>query len=137
MSSKVTYKNPAASPPSGMYSHISIAESGRIAHIAGQTSVDNVGHPVAPGDIDRQAEQVFANIETVLKDLGAGFSDVLAYTTYVVGKEHQAGWYDARKRIFERIYPDRKYPPNTFLIISGLAREEFVLEIALTVRLPD
>lgn len=135
--SKVTYKNPAASPPSGLYSHVSIAEAGRIAHIAGQTAADKTGTPVAPGDIAAQAEQVFANIEAVLTDLGAGFSDVLAYTTYMVGREHQAGWNEARKKIFERIYPDRKYPPNTFLLISGLARPEFLLEIAVTVRLPD
>lgn len=137
MKRKVTYRNPPASPPSGMYSHVSIAEAGRIAHIAGQTSVDTAGTPVFAGDIGGQAEQVFANLETVLQDLGAGFTDVLAFTTYVVGREHQSGWTEARKRIFERIYPDKSYPPNTFLLISGLARPEFLLEIAVTVRLPD
>ncbi len=137
MTAKVTYLNPPDSPPSGMYSHVSLSPPGTIIHLAGQTSMDANGKPVAPDDIKAQARQVFANLDTALKAAGANFSDVLAYTTYLVGREPYAGWTEARKEIFAEIYPDGKYPPNTLLIISGLARQEFLLEIAATARVPD
>ena len=136
MAKGVTYLNPANAPQPGMYSHVAITEGGRIAYIAGQTSVDLAGKPVSPTDFAGQIPVVFGHIGAILKDLGADWSDVLQYTTYLVGTDKREAWQKGRMELFAKIYPDKKYPPNTLLIVQGLARPEYLLEISAIVRLP-
>jgi enamine deaminase RidA (YjgF/YER057c/UK114 family) len=138
MDKGVTYLNPKEAPKPGMYSHAAIAEpGGRIAYIAGQTSVDMTGNPLAPGDFAGQIPVVYENLGRVFKGLGCDYSDVLQYTTYLVGVDKREAWQKGRVELYKKIYPDGKYPPNTLLIIEGLARPEYLLEISAIVRLRD
>jgi enamine deaminase RidA (YjgF/YER057c/UK114 family) len=133
----VTYVNPpGASPIFGAYSHVAIMEPGRMAHIAGQVAVDDKGQFVAPGDFAGQVPAVFDNIERILKGLGVGFDSIVGLTTYVVGEANLKPWFEARTKVYERIYPDKSYPPNTLVVVSGLNRPELLLEIAAIARLP-
>ena len=61
---------------------------------------------------------------------------MLQYTTYLVGADKRAAWQQGRAQLFKTIYPDGKYPPNTLLIIEGLARPEYLLEISVIARVP-
>lgn len=136
MGKGVTYVNPKAAPPPGMFSHVAIADGGRVAYIAGQTSVDMAGKPVSADDFAGQIPIVFGHISHILTELGAAPSDVLQYTTYLVGTEHRAAWQTGRAALFATLYPDKRYPPNTLLIVNGLAKPEYLLEISAIVRLP-
>ncbi len=138
MGKGVTFLNPKSAPPSGMYSHVAISEQGRVAYIAGQTSVDMNGNVVGAGDIAAQIPIVYGNIERVLKDLGCDFSDVLQFTTYVVGTGRREAWQTGRKAHYGKIFPGGPgtYPPNTLLFIEGLAHPDYVLEISAIARLP-
>lgn len=134
----VTYLDPeGAVPKLGRYSHAAITTPGRLAFIAGQVAVDDAGAPVAAHDLARQVPVVFANVGKVLHGLGAGFDDVLEFTSYIVGDDARDRWYRARDAVYERLYPTGAYPPNTLLIITGLAKPEFRVEVSAVVRLPD
>jgi len=104
--------------------------------LAGQVSVDINGNLVGEGDIAAQTRQVYKNIGNILKSAGASFENVVEFTTYIVGREQVQGYLDARTGIFDELFPGGDYPPNTLLIISGLVREEILLEIATTAALP-
>jgi enamine deaminase RidA (YjgF/YER057c/UK114 family) len=132
----VTYLNPKSAPKPGMYSHVAIAEGGRIAYVAGQTSVDMNGSPVSGTDFAGQIPVVFGHLGNIFKELGCGYSDVLQYTTYLVGTDKREAWQKGRMELFKTIYPDGKFPPNTLLIVSGLAKPEYLLEISAIVRIP-
>ena len=136
MSKGVTYVNPSSAPKPGMYSHVAIAEpGGRIAYVAGQTSTDMSGNPVSPTDIAGQIPVVFGHLGKIFKEMGCDYSDVLQYTTYLVGADKREAWQKGRAELFKTIYPDGKYPPNTLLIVNGLARNEYLLEISAIIRL--
>lgn len=137
MAKGVTYLNPPNAPKPGMYSHVAIAAPGRIAYIAGQTSVSATGTPVSANEFAGQIPVVFDHLGKILRDLGADYSDVLQYTTYLVGVDKREAWQKGRQELFAKIYPDGKYPPNTLLIVEGLARPEYLLEISAIARLPD
>lgn len=132
----VTYLNPKSAPKPGMYSHVAIAEGGRIAYVAGQTSTDMNGNPVSGSDLAGQIPIVFGHLGNIFKELGCGYSDVLQYTTYLVGTDKREAWQKGRMELFKTLYPDGKYPPNTLLIVSGLAKSEYLLEISAIVRVP-
>ncbi|MEL7467588.1 MAG: Rid family hydrolase [Pseudomonadota bacterium] len=133
----VQYLNPEGYPrPAGRYSHVAIAEPGRLAFIAGQVAVDADGVLQAPGDTAGQMPFVFRNLGTVLEKIGASFSDVLELTTYLVGADSRQPWMEARDAVYAEHYGDGPYPPNTLLIISGLAHPDMKVEISAIVRLP-
>ena len=135
MSKGVTFLNPKSAPKPGMYSHVAIAEPGRIAYVAGQTSVDLGGNPVSATDFAGQIPVVFGHLGRIFEELGCDYTDVLQYTSYLVGTDKREAWQKGRAELFKTIYPDAKYPPNTLLIVSGLAKPEYLLEVSAIIRL--
>ena len=134
----VRYLNPENhTQPAGRYSHVAMAEPGRLAFIAGQVATDADRNLVSPGDVAGQFPQVFRNIATVLEGIGAKFTDIVELTTYLVGEESRAPWLATRDAVYKEHFGDGPYPPNTLLIISGLVQPEMKVEISAIVRLPD
>ena len=84
-----------------------------------------------PGDgsVHAQTRQSFANLGTVLTALGLQFTDVLRFSTFVVGRSSIEPFMKARLEVFAEIYPDGAYPPNTLVLVSGLVEEQFSVEI--------
>jgi enamine deaminase RidA (YjgF/YER057c/UK114 family) len=119
--SGVTYLNPPSAPPAqGMYSHV--ARAGELAFIAGQVAVDAKGNPVGVGDVAAQVNQVFENLGTILKDLGAGFESVVQFTTYLTSADSIPAFMAARAALFPKLFPGGKFPPNTLLVIDRLVK---------------
>jgi enamine deaminase RidA (YjgF/YER057c/UK114 family) len=127
---------PGAPQPLGAYSNAVQVTPGRLLYIAGQVAVNSNGNAVGPGDVEAQTRQIFDNIGKILEGAGASFSNVVEFTTYVVGRESVQGFINARTEIFPRIFPQGDYPTNTLLVISGLVREEFLVEIKAIAGLP-
>lgn len=125
-----------APKPLGAYSVGMSVNAGQLLYIAGQVSVDSSGTLVGEGDIAAQTRQVFQNIGHVLAAAGAGFSNVVEFTSYVVGRDSVAGFIEGRTRVFPEIFPDGDYPPNTLLVIEGLVRPEFLVEVKAVAALP-
>ena len=111
------------------YSQAIRVKASEFVYIAGQVSVDLDGNIIGEGDIEAQVNQVFKNLGGVLEGVGATFQNVMEFTSYIVGRETFEGYARARAAIYEDIYPNGDMPPNTLLVISGLARPEFLVEI--------
>jgi enamine deaminase RidA (YjgF/YER057c/UK114 family) len=111
-------------------------KAGELVYIAGQVGVDAGGNLVGKGDVQAQTRQVFENLGQVLASVGASFSNVVEFTTYLVGREAVQPFIAARTELFPTLFPTQDYPPNTLLIVSGLVREEFLVEIKAVAALP-
>ena len=125
-----------APAPLGAYSLGMSVNAGRLVYVAGQVGVNAGGELVGPGDASAQTQQVLQNIGHILEGAGAGFSNVVEFTTYVVGRSSVQGFIDGRNQVFPDIFPDGDYPPNTLLVVDGLVREEFLVEIKAVAALP-
>lgn len=117
-----------APKPVGLYSQ-AVRARGDLLYIAGTVAVDMQGALVGAGDVKAQLRQVLANIGGVLAGAGASFDDVVEFTTYVVGRESIAGFMEARNDLFPKLFPYGDYPANTLLIVDGLARPEWLVEV--------
>ena len=93
-------------------------------------ATDKEGKTVGPGDFDAQCGKVFANIEAALKSQGAGFANVVEFTTYFVHTQDISKFMAFRLREFPRLFPRGIYPPNTLLIVDRLVQEPFLIEVA-------
>jgi enamine deaminase RidA (YjgF/YER057c/UK114 family) len=122
--------NPPALPkPLGQYSHVTRVKASEFLFIAGQLSVAADGSVVGDGDFDAQCAQVFANIETALKSAGAGWPNVVQFTTYLVSPDYIPGFMKFRLREFSKLFGDRNYPPNTLLMIDRLVDAKCLIEV--------
>ena len=115
--------------PIGAYAHATIVEARRFMFVAGQVAVDKKGKVVGRGDMKRQFNQVFDNLEGVLKAAGASFNHVVQFTTFLVNSRDLPAFFEARGARFKKIYPRGDYPPNTLLIIDRLVQEDLMLEV--------
>ncbi len=109
--------------PAAPYTHGAEVQAGeRMIFFSGQVGADFDGN--IPDTIEGQMRNVFANIEAILTDAGMAMTDLVKMTSYLVREEDLEGFRDARNDILG----DFK-PAHTLLVISRLARPEFLIEI--------
>jgi reactive intermediate/imine deaminase len=101
------------------------ASGGKLLFIAGQTAVDQAGNVVGKGDIEKQAEQVFQNLTTVLKAAGGSFKNLVMTTTYLTDIKYREGYNKVRLKY----YADH-HPTSTLVVVKGLAHTDYMIEIA-------
>jgi enamine deaminase RidA (YjgF/YER057c/UK114 family) len=119
----------ALGKPLGQYSQITRVRASEFLFIAGQVGTDRNGQVVGSGDFDAQCMQTFANIEAALKSQGAGFANVVEFTTYLVHSQDIPRFMQFRLREFPRLFSGGAYPPNTLLIVDRLVQEAFLIEV--------
>ena len=133
--SPVEYLNPeGACPAQGLYSHIGKVNDGALLFVAGQLSVAADGGVAGVGDFDAQFEQVFDNLDAVLRGVGCDFNDVVKFTTYLVHSQDMDSFMRLRKARFPKMFATSTYPPNTLLIVDRLVKEAFLIEVEAVVR---
>jgi enamine deaminase RidA (YjgF/YER057c/UK114 family) len=115
--------------PAGTYTHIAHAKTQDVVFIAGQVPMDASGNTVGKGDFEAQCAQVYANIHTALRAVGADWNNVVQFTSFLVRPQDAAAFRAYRGREFPKMFPGGAYPPNTLLIISRLADENYLLEV--------
>lgn len=112
------------------YSHV--AKVGETIYLAGQVALDKEGNLVGKGDIKAQTNQVYANLQAILEELGGGLDCLVKLTTYLTDRSQLEGFRRARNRLF-----DESFPPNTLVFVAGLANPDFLVEIEAIAVLPE
>ena len=119
----------ALGKPLGQYSHMTRVKASEFLFIAGQLGVDKDGKFAGDGGFDAQCVQTFANIEVALKSAGAGWANVVQFTTYLVHSQDIPNFMKYRLREFPKMFSNGAYPPNTLLMIDRLVLEPALIEV--------
>ncbi len=114
--------------PLGQYSQLTRVKASEFLFIAGQVGADKNGKAAA--DFDAQCGLAFANIGAALSSQGAGFGNIVEFTTYLVHAQDIAKFMAYRTREFPKLFIGGAYPPNSLLVIDRLVREEFLIEVS-------
>jgi enamine deaminase RidA (YjgF/YER057c/UK114 family) len=117
----------ALGKPLGQYSQLTRVKASEYIFIAGQVGVNRDGK-IADG-FDAQCVQTFANIETALKSVGAGWGNIVQFTTYLVHSQDIPKFMTYRLREFPKMFSNGAYPPNTLLMIDRLVQEPLLIEV--------
>ncbi len=115
--------------PLGQYSQMTRVKASEFLFIAGQLAADKAGNVIGADDFDKQCMQVFANIETALKAVDAGWGNIVQFTTYLVHSQDIPKFMKYRQREFPKMFPTGAYPPNTLLMVDRLVQEPFLVEV--------
>jgi enamine deaminase RidA (YjgF/YER057c/UK114 family) len=124
-----TFNVEALGKPLGQYSHMTRVKASEFLFIAGMLAADKAGGVVGKDDFDAQCLQVFRNIAAALEPAGAGWGNVVQFTTYLVHSQDIARFMAFRLREFPKMFPNGVYPPNTLLIVDRLVQEPYLIEV--------
>jgi enamine deaminase RidA (YjgF/YER057c/UK114 family) len=118
--------NPEDLPTPTTYTHAVVATGSRLVFVAGQEPEDEQGNLVGRGDLNVQAQQVFANVGRALSAAGARPEQVTKITIFVVDyrREHLPAIEAGRVALFG----DHK-PADTLVGVRALSRPEFLIEV--------
>jgi enamine deaminase RidA (YjgF/YER057c/UK114 family) len=120
---KTVINPPDMAAPTG-YSY-AIKKSGTPVFISGQVALDAKGSLVGENDVAAQAEQVFANLRTVVGACGGSLDDIVKITIYVTDAAYRPAVAAARQKHFK----EGQYPASTYLVVAGLAVPQLLVEI--------
>lgn len=129
--------NPSTVHQPDGYSHVTISNVGRLAHLAGQCPLGHSGEVVGePGDYAAQTEQVVANCLAVLEAAGATAAQVVRSVVYVVSPDSAvlaAVW----RQLTASPLAEAFTTASTLLGVASLGYEGQLVEVDLTAALPD
>lgn len=106
--------------------------AGNTVYLRGQVGSDFDGNTIGAGDPAAQAEQAMKNVRQLLEEAGAELGDVVKIVVYIT----DPAWREPVYRVIGR-WLKGVFPVSTGLVINGLARPEWVMEIDVTAVIPD
>jgi enamine deaminase RidA (YjgF/YER057c/UK114 family) len=102
--------------------------AGGVVYLRGQIGQDlATRESVGIGDAAAQAEKAMSNIAMLLEEAGSSLADVVKVTIYLVDARYREEVYRVVGRWLKGVFP-----VSTGLVVSALARPEWLVEIDAT-----
>ena len=109
-----------------------VVARGRSVFVRGQVGQDlDTAVNVGVGDAAAQAEQAMSNIETLLREAGARLEHICKITIYLTDPRFREAVYRTVGRRLRGVYP-----VSTGIVVAGLARPEWLVEIDVIAVIP-
>ncbi len=106
--------------------------AGNMVFLRGQVGLDiDTNESVGIGDVAAQTDKAMANIDTLLKEAGARMEDVCKIVVYLTDVRYRDTVYQVMGRWMKDVFPC-----STGVVVDGLARPEWVVEIDATAVIP-
>ncbi len=123
-------------PHPARYSHAVVA-TGKLAFVAGQVAFDAEGNLVGAGDLAAQATQALGNLESVLRELGADWTDVVKLNWYLVDAARIQTIRDVLNEFLRPVLGERPNPASTLIQTPALFQPDVLVEVDAVVALPE
>jgi enamine deaminase RidA (YjgF/YER057c/UK114 family) len=110
-----------------------VVAKGSMVFVRGQIGQDlETGASVAIGDPAAQADRAMANIKMLLEEAGSRLEDICKITIYIIDPRY-------REPVYRKVgeYLKGIFPVSTGIVVSALARPEWLVEIDATAVIPD
>jgi enamine deaminase RidA (YjgF/YER057c/UK114 family) len=122
------YLNPKELFHSPFFTHTTTASGpAKIVYVSGQVSYDRDGFVIGKDDMRAQAEQVFKCLTHNLKAAGAGWSDVVKLTGYMVKMNADA--VNLYREVRSRYLDPKRMPASTLIGVKRLVHDDLLLEV--------
>jgi len=109
-----------------------IVRAGNIVFLRGQVGQNlDTAEPVGVGDPVAQTEQAMSNVKTLLEEAGSSLDHICKIVVYLTDRAYREEVYAVIGTWLKGVYP-----VSTGVIIDGLARPEWVMEIDVTAVIP-
>lgn len=110
-----------------------VVARGQMVFVRGQIGQDlDTSESVAIGDAGAQADKAMANIAMLLEEAGAKLEHVCKITIYLIDPRYREPVYRTVGRWLKGVHP-----VSTGIVVSALARPEWLVEIDAIAVIPD
>jgi enamine deaminase RidA (YjgF/YER057c/UK114 family) len=107
--------------------------AGNTVYLRGQIGQDlDTTESVGVGDVEAQAERAMANIDVLLREADSQLEHVVKVTIYLVDVRYRETVYRVMGRWLKGVHP-----VSTGLVVSALARPEWLVEIDAIAVIPE
>lgn len=106
--------------------------AGNLVFLRGQVGQDiDTSESVGVGDVEAQAERAMANVDQLLREAGSRLEHVCKVVVYLVDVRYREPVYRVVGRWLEGVHP-----VSTGIVVTALARPEWLVEIDVTAVIP-
>jgi enamine deaminase RidA (YjgF/YER057c/UK114 family) len=107
--------------------------AGNTVYLRGQIGQNlDTSESVGIGDVEAQADQAMANIDLLLREAGSRLEDIVKVIVYLVDPRYREPVYRVMGRWLKGVHP-----VSTGIVVSALARPEWLVEIDATAVISD
>jgi enamine deaminase RidA (YjgF/YER057c/UK114 family) len=107
--------------------------AGNIVFVRGQVGQDlDTSESVGRGDVTVQTQQAMSNIKVLLEEAGSCLDDICKIVIYLVDARYREPVYRVVGKWLQGVYP-----VSTGVVVSALARPEWLVEIDVTAVIPE
>ena len=107
--------------------------AGNIVFVRGQVGQDlDTSESVGRGDVTVQTQQAMSNIKVLLEEAGSCLDDICKIVIYLVDARYREPVYRVVGEWLQGVYP-----VSTGVVVSALARPEWLVEIDVTAVIPE
>ena len=107
--------------------------AGNTVYLRGQIGQDlDTRESVGVGDVEAQAERAMANIAMLLDEAGGELADIVKVVVYLTDVRYREPVYRVMGSWLKGVFP-----VSTGLVVTALARPEWVVEIDATAVIPE
>jgi enamine deaminase RidA (YjgF/YER057c/UK114 family) len=104
-----------------------------IVFLRGQIGQDlDTRESVGVGDVAAQAEKAMANVAMLLDEAGSKLEDICKITIYLIDIRYREAVYGVVGKWLKGVYP-----VSTGIVVTALARPEWLVEIDVTAVIPN
>jgi enamine deaminase RidA (YjgF/YER057c/UK114 family) len=106
--------------------------AGNTVYLRGQVGQDlDTAKSVGVGDVAAQTEQAMANLKQLLDEAGSRLEDIVKIVVYLVDSRYREPVYQVMGRWLKGVFP-----VSTGVVVTALARPEWLVEIDVTAVIP-
>jgi enamine deaminase RidA (YjgF/YER057c/UK114 family) len=107
--------------------------AGNTVYLRGQIGQDlETRESVGVGDVRAQTERAMANIALLLEEAGSSLEDIVKIVVYLTDVRYRDPVYQVMGRWLKGVFP-----VSTGVVVTALARSEWVVEIDATAVIPE
>ena len=109
------------------FSQIVVTDPGKMVFISGQVAWDEYLQIEGKGDLEKQTEKSILNLKVAMEEVGGSLADIVMLRIFKVHYKKEDG--QVITRVLKKYFGTENPPSSTWVSVSGLANEEFMIEI--------
>ncbi len=109
-----------------------VVVAGKTVYLRGQVGSDFDGKLVGRNDPRAQAEQAMKNVKQLLEEAGSDLSHIVKTTTYITDPRYREPVYQEIGKWLKGVFP-----VSTGVVVAGLAKTEWLMEIDVIAVIPE
>ncbi|MDI4231952.1 RidA family protein [Bradyrhizobium sp. Arg237L] len=108
-----------------------VVRANNTVYVRGQTAMDLDGKIVGIGDAAAQTENAMFCAKVLLEEAGSSLQDVVKIVIYITDRAYREPVYRVVGKWLKGVYP-----VSTGIIVQGLAKPEYMMEIDIIAEIP-